>query len=406
MWNSMRSRHYFVSLIFLLYLLPLLIVCSFSTLFPWKIPAWSLFSIGLLLSAVGTLFFFMLLLPTDEKESQEEAPIPEEEEGASFEEAESLREEIKELEESLRQSQCELESANNRSDDLFERLEEDKKEIEAIRSEKGRYMKELEGLEKTFEAYKISSEAAIGAERNALQEAQKTISELRSTVDHKQRQNEKLDQKIKDLTYEIKTLLQLADMSSFSGSESIDCESAGCAPNEVAQEYQIPLEQVKERDRELHHPDEAKLQLKRCIDIAQKITGSQHFTTHKSRFGDLALDNYALDLRRLCDSLRSENHNTIFVYSPKERKLLFINNQVRDLLGWTPDKFVQDFDEIVQEGIAEWNHSISQLSTFNQLQTRFVMRAKSGKDLLIHCQLGLIPTGVFRNNVIGVLSPS
>lgn len=407
----MRSRPHFVSIVFFLYLLPLLIICGFSTLFSTRISPWSTFSVGLLLAVVGALLFFSMLLQWAEGEVESiNEPPPEETPSVNLQEMEALHGEIKVLKESLQRVEHSLESANNRNDDLFGEWESCKREREGLRSERELYCKKLEGLEKEFENYKISSESAIDSERNQLLEAQKTIAELRSTVDLKQRQNEKLDQKIKDLTYEIKTLLQIADMSSLSGNEPAEQDPTGCILNEVAHEYQVPLELVKDRERgeflQLHHPDEAKLQLKRCIDIAQKITGSHHFSTHKSRFGDLVLDNYALDLRRLCDSLRSENQNTVFVYSPKERKLLFINNQVRDLLGWPPDKFVQDFNEIVQEGMAEWNSSLSQLSTFNQSQTRFVMRAKTGKDLLIHCQLGLIPTGVFRNNVIGVLYPA
>jgi uncharacterized protein YoxC len=413
MWDLIRSRQNFVSVTFLLYLLPILIICSFSTLFSFWISPWSTFSVGLILSVCGSLVFFSMLLQLEGKEEeepqlqekiQEEEPSNfEEEEPPKSEEVEFLYEEVGGLEQTVQQLQKELMNANERNDELLKEQDAATKNIEGVQAEKDHYFEEVERLDREFELFKVSSEAAIDSERGLYQESLNTISTLRATVDVKQRKSEKLDQKIKDLTYEIKTLLQIADMCTSIGNETQEQDSGGCTLNETAHDYQVFVENEEEDHGQVHHPDDAKMQLKRCIDIAQKITGSQHFATHKSRFGDLALDNYALDLRRLCDNLRSENSSTVFVYSPKDKKLLFINNQVRDFLGWTPDKFVQDFDHIVQEGMFEWNNSILQLSSFNQSQTRFVMRAKSGKDVLVHCQLGLIPTGVFRSNVIGVL---
>lgn len=417
MWDTIRSRHNFVSVAFLLYFLPILLICSFSTLFSSWISPWSAFAVGLILSVVGALVFFSMLLQLESNEGKtEHEDVTEHEEAPDIEdppqnneEIELLYEEMETLEKSIEQYQKDLENAKCRNEELLRVQEASEKEIQNIRLEKEHYLNELEDLDKEFQSYKVSSEEAIDTERSQLQEAMKTIAELRQSVDVKQRQNETLDQKIRDLTYEIKTLLQIADMSSLSGSDNQIESSGGSTISEAAHEYQVDIDEEQDGEGDVHHlqdPDAAKAQLKRCIDIAQKITGSQHFSTHKSRFGDFALDSYALDLRRLCDSLRSETNNTVFVYSPKERRLLFINNQVRDLLGWTPDKFVQDFDHIVQEGMFEWNNSVSQLNTFNQSQTRFVMKTKSGKDLLIHCQLGLIPTGVFKSNVIGVLHPA
>lgn len=408
MWDNIRSRHTFVSVIFLLYFLPILVICFFSTTFSLWISPWSTFAIGLLLSVIGAVSFFSMLLnfaDYRQVEEQQEEIVPIETEPQESEEVEYLYQEVESLEKTIEKLQKELENVNQRNEEFTKEKQSDKKELQNVRSEKEHYLIELENLDKEFESYKHSSEEAIESERGQLEDALKTIAELRQSIDNKQRQNEKLDQKIKDLTYEIKTLLQIADMSS-----SNESDTEGSTISEAASEYQVNIheeENTSENDtQQLQDPNAAKAQLKRCVDIAQKITGSQHFSTQKSRFGDFALDSYALDLRRLCDTLRSENNNTVFVYSPKEKRLLFINNQVRDLLGWAPDKFVQDFDHIVQEGMFEWNNSVSQLSTFNQLQTRFVMKTKSGKDLLIHCQLGLIPTGVFKSNVIGVLYPA
>jgi len=264
-------------------------------------------------------------------------------------------------------------------------------------------------LKEEFTGYKKLAEKGLLEEKNRLNEALQTISELRATVSTKQDRIESLQTKIHDLTYEIKTLLNIAD---FTQPAHIDePELPGISVNETVREYQVAVDALSGNKEEapgsgIHMEDDAKRQLKRCLDIAQKITGAQHFSENKSRFGDFVLDNYALNLRRLCESLRSENQCTVFVYSPKEKKPIFINDAVKDLLGWNPEKFVNDFDGIVQDGIFEWQNSVSRLNTLNFGQTRFVMKAKSGKDHLIHCQLGLIPTGVFRSNIVGVLYPA
>jgi hypothetical protein len=125
-----------------------------------------------------------------------------------------------------------------------------------------------------------------------------------------------------------------------------------------------------------------------------------------SRFRDLPINNYTLDLRRLFDSLRSENAGVVFVYSQKENKLLFTNNVVKNVLGWSPEKFTQDFQEIVQDGLQEWKNAVSQLLIKGETNTRLVIKTKSGQDMMFQCQLGIIPTGIFRNHVIGVLYPA
>jgi hypothetical protein len=156
----------------------------------------------------------------------------------------------------------------------------------------------------------------------------------------------------------------------------------------------------------VHSCQDAMIQLKRCLDIAQKITSSSHFNSESSRFRDFPVDNFVLDLRRLCDSLRSENQCAILLYSPKEEKVIFANNQVKTLLGWSPEKIVQNFGDIIQEGDQEWKHHLAHISLKHESQVKLQFKTKKGHDLLVHCHLGMIPTGVFRYHVIGVLHPA
>lgn len=420
MWDKIHSRHNLTGIIFTLYALPLTLLSAYGA---WVAPSpqrWNLFAIGLLLSFFGTLIFFYLLLDssidTDSNDEEQNSCAAEDEDetlhendllfnshAKNFSDDQAVNEELISL-------QNALDEAHQKEGELLEEISYRNEEIQKLAQEKDLFNQERQRLEQEFTKYRQQSEETLAQETTQSNEYEETISELRSTVEQKQRQIEQLDNKIRDLTYEIKTLLQLADMGSNSLTMSEEnTKKQGFAIYESATEYQVPIE-APYFDEEHDHTNllvytdvDAKKQLKRCIDIAQKITGSHHFGNQASRFGDLALDNYALDLRRLCDSLRSETVGTIFVYSCKDNKLLFANNQVKELLGWSPEKFVHDFENIVQDGIFEWKSSISQLNTMSYSNTRLVLKAKTGHDLLVHCQLGIIPTGVFRNNVIGVL---
>jgi len=104
--------------------------------------------------------------------------------------------------------------------------------------------------------------------------------------------------------------------------------------------------------------------------------------------------------------LRGEQGALIVVYSQKENKLLFVNNEAKALLGWSPEKFVADFSSIVHEGFNDWRRALSMLANASDSQARILAKAKQGQEMILNCHLGVIPTGLFRNYVIGVLYPA
>jgi len=426
MLEKLKLRHNLIGIIFVLYLLPMLLITAYSTSQSTSHTSWRILSIGLLLSSVGTLVFYYLLNQWEEAFSKKNA-LQKTEHSAEeplFDESipttetlpdrsEELETEIVHLKNELQNVNSKLDKATQTNDEHLEEINYRNQMIQQLTQEKNQFQHEIETLTHNFQAYQHISEQTLENEKTLVIEYQETVSEQRSTIEKKQQQIEQLDHKIRDLTYEIKTLLQLADMESYNTAapqSETSNSSHGFSVNTGVKNYMVDIDgEVEEPELSgniIRTSDEAKIQLKRCIDIAQKITGSHHFGAQKSRFGDLYLDNYALDLRRLCDNLRSENSGTVLVYSPKDNKLLFINNQVKNLLGWCPEKFLQDFETIIQGGMFEWKSSISQMNTMNNTQSRLVMKAKTGQDKLLHCQLGLIPTGVFRNNIIAVLYPT
>jgi PAS domain-containing protein len=208
-------------------------------------------------------------------------------------------------------------------------------------------------------------------------------------MDKKLQQIAHLETKVSDLTYEIKTLIQLAEIEN----QSMPVYSN--LPTENSAQGYLPAQDINDDDipylteKMVRNEAQAAIQLKRCIDIAQKITGASHYNNSNSRFKDLTIDNYTLDLRRLFESLRMENASAVVFYSRKENKILFVNNQSRQLLGWSPDKFVQSFN--------------ASLAIKNDAYVNLKMKSKAGSQVDVQALLGIIPTGIFRHHILGVL---
>lgn len=365
------KRDSLVGIIFCLYLLPLLAVVIYSMVIPAE-NTWDVFSLGLLFTSIGTLSLYRLLAkwqqslipavvasePTDELPEQEEP-----------------QEELDH--EALDQKNAEIQS-------LIETQEDYRK-----------------GIEQTIEILSIDNkklEEQLLHKERLREEAEQILAETRATSERRQQRINQLETKVRDLSYEIKTLLQLTDISEG------DQTQKPTVLQEAKSVYGTePLHSIKTEEKSVQTEDDAAEQLKRCINNAQKMTGASHYSSGSSRLRGIPVDNFALDLRCLFDSLRSESSCSILVYSPKEDKLLFANEQLRQLTGWNPDKFIQNFDHIVQEGKDEWREAIGQLSSRPHSKVRLIIKSRTGDDHLIHGLLGAIPTGIFRHHVIIIL---
>lgn len=368
----------------------------FVSSFPFK--SWESIALGLILASVGSLITLILLRQWEsnlKKQNQTSLPAPE---TASFQNSLMSDENLLDLQNALEESQ-------NRQKELVEELNEKSESLHKLENEKAQFEHRIEDIYHELNTNKSDSDEEIRRKGVLLSEYQETINQQRDVIKKKQEHITELESKVRDLNYEVKTLLQLAELGNKSSSTNKQKEVNS---NNSAQAYQVDMFEEEEpalrtQNIMIKGPEEASQQLKRCIDIAQKITGTNRFGNGNSRFKDIPIDNRALDLRRLFDNLRSENSGTVIVYSQRENKLLFANNQTTNLLGWSPEKFTNNFLEIIAEGNQEWKRGISTLSSTSDSKVRMVMKTKSGQDLLVHCHLGIIPTGAFRNHIIGVL---
>ena len=421
-----RLRQSITVYIVICYLLPILFFCGYSIQQMSTQKSWVILTCGILLAIIGSLVLIVKMwqwestileqvdqfaaskaaLQHPHSDLQDRQRPQNYTNPLNFENETLLhsQRQIQQLEQALEDSQMQHK-------EIVDQIRSKVDELHQANQEKEELQQQLEQLRQELMVYQQTSREQLKQKDVLLAEYAQTVNDLRGTMDKKQSQIVKLESSVRDLTYEVKTLLQLSDID-HTANEPVS--AAVPTPPQTAQEPFIPKppypyegskpgnEQLSMKERQLHSHQEASMQLKRCIDIAQKLTGASHFGV-SSRFRDLSIDSYALEQRRLFDSLHSENSSLVLVYSQKDDKLLFVNNHTKNLLGWSPEKFIQDFPDLIQTSMGDWKRALTSLTSNPQAQVRLLVKTRSGTDQPIQCHLGVIPTGIFKTHVIGVL---
>lgn len=392
--EEMENRHALAVLVLVLYTLPLLVLSGWTQI---THDGWTLLSLGLLLTAAGTYtmmrrmesferaFLTKLSQPGQSIAKEAESPIPD---FSPF---------IEQIE-NQRTTLAEAEKAYNELTASYEVLTED---YQKILREKEVVQRQAEAHQQEHRIYKKNTQEQNDYQQLLLVEHQRSIAELRDLLEKKQQHIQQLESKTRDMNYEIKTLLQLAEkpVSGYTEPSVIPLHPARHPPTP---KMHWETGEPNILDFAVRTNEEAHVHLKRLLDLAQRITGTSLFSS-SPRFREMPLDNYALDLRSLFDRLKEINASTIIVYSLKENKLLFVNDQIKELLGLNPDKFVHQFQETVQEGQPEWREVLRQLSFKNEAKTTLQLKSRTGQEVNVECLLGIVPTGIFRHHLIGLL---
>lgn len=362
-----KSRQSFIATILVLYFVPLFVMGSYSLRWLTLAQSRNLISLGVLLAICGSLAIYIYLYRWEREKPKEVAISPE---------APTFEPEYHELQ---------------------RHFDQQTEELRTMQDEMERYRKLWEDLDNERTVFKESLEEQLVEKNRLLLEYEETNASLKQDLEKVLQKNEELEIKVNDLNYEIKTLLQLSELD-----ESLKEEEPFEAldPSPV---YKTPEVEPAQPVKMIRNPEEASMQLKRCLDIAQKITGASHYQHLEGRYQNFPTNNAALDLRHLFDNLRSEHGASILFYSHKDHKLLFANNQIKNLLGWSPEKVIQDFSELIVEGGEDWKEAIRQSK--NQGPLSLMMKTKSGEILEIKALIGIIPSGVFRQDLITVLYP-
>ena len=390
MFKTVRERLKISGLVVLIYLVCTLLL----SVFPWR--SWGAMTLGLFLGSIGSVLSFLLLKQWEKNLKNSRVPafapplpamLPEENPFHSTENFEEL--------------QSALHDSQIKQKELVEELNTKNEVIHKLENEKQLFETRIEDVYRELNSSQSESEEDLRRKTVLLSEYQETINQQREVIQKKQEQITELENKVRDLNYEVKTLLQLAEVEKPpKKNREYDSQQSESKANDEIKNSTVSYNHL------VKTPEEASSQLKRCIDIAQKMTGANRFGNGNSRFRDMSMDNYALDLRRLFDSLGSENSSPVLVYSQKENRLLFANQQTKNLLGWSPEKFIQNFPNLIQEGQQEWQKGIGDLTLKEETKSRLLLKTKSGQNLLVHCHMGIIPRGVFRNHIVAVLYPA
>lgn len=380
------------------YFLPVLALTLYSNTLFGNTLGWEIFSAGASTALFGTLFLFWIIskwnytLPTPIAEIPHSATH----EPLAKEPPQPVNEEIAEVvplapQESNEAILHELDYFKEENQALTEKLTTIDAENQSLKAQRSQIQAEYEEL-------RAFTNDHLEQQQNHIRELQGTIAEQKSMMEKKQQQVGVLETKVNDLTYEIKTLLKLAE----SHVSSIINNHLTPSPQEESLPHPTEIKHSQPQDFQIQTTEEASQQLRKCIDIAQKITGSHRFGGQLHSLIDSPIDSFTLDLRRLCDTLRSEHSSCILLYSPRENQLIFANNQIKALTGWSPEKFTQAFFDIVQNS-NEWKQSLASLSMRSEAQLNLNLKTKWGHEIAVHGHVGMIPTGIFRQHAIAVL---
>lgn len=345
------------------YLLPVILLSWYSLERMPPTSSWKIFAIGLLTASCGCLVLYLLMSQNQVvsiKEVQEVPVMPDTEQQEVDAETKRQNEHLAQANESLNTDLTNI-----------------KQEYEMLKNQHQQILQE-------HESYRQGIEAQLHRKDEILQGSHHLMREQKTLIDKHVQHIAFLENKERDLHFELKTLLQATNLDN------------GPTTSAVEKRFQeLPTINVST-------PETAKGQLQRCLDIASKMTSSNYHHQESSPFREYSMDNSMLDLRRLFDSLNDENGAMVMVYSQKENRILFVNPEIKNVLGWTPEKFVQSFPELVQDGYDVWKKNIGQLYISPEVEFSISMKAKTGNNVTLNWHLGTIYTGPFRNHAIGI----
>lgn len=432
---KISNRQFLSAAIIVFYLIPLLFFSAYSIKLMSHHKSWTLLSLGLLLVVFGTLSLIFLLSYWEQsmrdKKSTNSLLLPEQSPTLFSIEKEAK---VTSLDPSLTFNpiaqhdatenigskelnllQAALRASQKQQEELAKSLEMKGQELHKQEEENRQLQLKVQQVAQDFTDYKLFSEEQLKQKQLQLAALQQMVEDQRSEMEKRQEQIHQLDTKVHDLSYEIKTLLYLHE------EETVPAKSTGAKEekypslSEAQMESQesssiatleAPMNQDIMQESTIRAPGEAIQLLKKCIHIAQKLTGANYYGNESSRYREFSSSYFAIDQRRLFDSLRSEAGAILVVYSQKEHKLLFVNNECKTLLGWSPEKFLADFSSIMQEGIQDWKKALQALSAASESQARLLAKTKQGQEVLLNCHLGVISSGLFRHYIIGILYPA
>jgi len=375
------SRNQFFVILLFCFLFPVMVTGYFALVRPE-----ALFWIASLTSLIGGYLGFLLLKYWERRMRRAvEALVEKKSRGApirNWDEIErNYQSQIDLLQTSLTESHSEVNELKLEMDRKLSEMHHAYLEFEDLRREYRR-------IDEEYQLFKKESEEKFEKRQAMLAEYQTTIFEQRGIIEKKQLYVSQLEGKVRDLMYEIRSLLQL-DEPITDALPPIDMLN-----REEVEDYYLG-NQMPSFDVDL--------QLSRYVDMAERFTGAEHLGYLNGK-GPRFLDSqsYAIDLRRLFDMLRDEATGIIFFYSMTEKKILFANNYVKTLLGYSSEKFASDFPLVVKAGYQIWREALERIESTKRMP--LILLNRKGEELKLECQMKVITKGPFVGQVIGMIT--
>jgi PAS domain-containing protein len=208
------------------------------------------------------------------------------------------------------------------------------------------------------------------------------VKQLQVELDKRAEKIAQLDGSVKDLTYEIRTLLKLEE----AGPQPV--RSGGRSDESWVDELPDSSSQ------QVRTQYDAYILLQQSIQRAQQLPGG---------FGDMVPDHSAMEMRQLFDAFRDETAAIVMVYSRSEGQPLFVNAIAQAFLGIEPEVFAKNFEGMIRGGKERWQRAIQGLGNGEEAAVRLIVAARDGGSLTLDCCMGVIPSGPFKGLAVAVL---
>lgn len=368
--------------VLILYLAPLLFFATYSTTLMAPHKSWMLLSLGLLLVVLGSLALIALLFYWEQalRFRSLEAHTSKENGRDKIARIEPLTSPIDET-----IPEKSIESLEDHAP-LAHLLQLKTTACIALEETNQVLERQLQGLAQDFADYKLFSEEQLRQKQLQMTALQHMLEEQKTEMESRQEQIHHLDSRVHELSEEIKAFLQPSPVEEVSATSS------------VVDPLRIHWDLGASHHRTtLSQPVAATLLLTKCLQAAEKLTGA-----HYAQGSPFSPTYYAIEQRQLFDQLNEERGALIFLYSPQQEKLLFANQEIKELFGWPSEKCASPFLSLVQGGEG-WQTALHSLDALPQVETRLLARTKQGEECLLYCHLGKISAGLFRHAIIGVL---
>lgn len=262
-----------------------------------------------------------------------------------------------------------------------------KNETEKVLNKKIEQLKEMhQHQENEYHFLNQDLQSQLEKRERALSETRLLVKEQRQVIEKKQAEINVLNLQINDLKYEIESLLQIEE------------QKASFIPQNKSEKSSLIMSEL---DTAYKKPLTLKEKLQWYIDFAKQLTETNPFA---KRGGTFPFGTLLIDQRRLFDRLENDESEVMLVYSLQENRFIFVNNQIKNLLGWNPDQFIKDFSFLVQKGLDHWQGALRSVPNSDIQEIRLLMKTHSGQNILTHCYLKNISEGVFEGHAIGLLS--